>query len=253
MSMKVKLLASVAAAGIFAAGAASAEPNGWYGAVDAGWHKVNDVYGVDSAAGNGWEFEVKEGWAAFGRLGYRFDQNWRVELEGGYREGELGEVVRTAPVPLETGICQPSTIGPCGTPDGRLQVASLMANVIYDFGDASWSLRPFIGMGAGLARVDSEFIGTIGGNRTVGVASDDADTNLAAQFLGGVSWAIGNRANLDLTYRYFRTDFEIETRASNPVLGIGTVEGDYNDSHAVTLGLRYAFGADAPPPPPPPP
>ena len=25
-----------------------------------------------------------------------------------------------------------------------------MANVIYDFGDASWSLRPFIGLGAGV-------------------------------------------------------------------------------------------------------
>ncbi|MBL0947834.1 MAG: cell envelope biogenesis protein OmpA, partial [Brevundimonas sp.] len=60
MSMKVKLLASVAAVGIFAAGAASAEPNGWYGAIDAGWHKVNDVYAVDSLAGNGWEFEIKE-------------------------------------------------------------------------------------------------------------------------------------------------------------------------------------------------
>ncbi|MBB5660832.1 opacity protein-like surface antigen, partial [Brevundimonas halotolerans] len=51
--MKVKLLASVAAAGLFAAGAASAEPNGWYGAVDAGWHKANDVYGFDTARPNG--------------------------------------------------------------------------------------------------------------------------------------------------------------------------------------------------------
>ncbi|MBO9502567.1 outer membrane beta-barrel protein, partial [Brevundimonas sp. A19_0] len=250
--MKVKLLASVAAAGIFAAGAASAEPNGWYGAVDAGWHTVNDVYGVDSAAGNGWDFEVEDGWAAFGRLGYRFDQNWRVELEGGYREGELAEVTRTAPVPLETGICQPSTTGACGVPAGHMQVASLMANVIYDFGDASWSLRPFIGMGAGVARVDTEFLGAIGGNRTVGIAADDANTALAAQFLGGVSWAIGNRANLDLTYRYFRTDFEFDTQVSNTLYPVGQIEGDYNDSHAVTLGLRYAFGADAPPPPPPP-
>lgn len=247
--MKVKLLASVAAAGIFAAGAASAEPNGWYGAVDAGWHKVNDVYAFDTTDLNGYEFEVKEGWAAFGRLGYRFDQNWRVELEGGYREGELGAVDRPGP----GAICQPSTTGPCGTPDGRLQVASLMANVIYDFGDASWTLRPFIGMGAGLARVDSEFIGTLGPTRAIGIASDDADTNLAAQFLGGVSWAIGNRANLDLTYRYFKTDFEIETQTSSAAYPRGPFEGDYDDSHAVTLGLRYAFGADAPPPPPPPP
>ncbi|MGK2254945.1 MAG: OOP family OmpA-OmpF porin, partial [Brevundimonas sp.] len=34
--MKLKLLASVAVAGLFSAGAASADPNGWYGAIDAG-------------------------------------------------------------------------------------------------------------------------------------------------------------------------------------------------------------------------
>ncbi|MDZ4113924.1 MAG: outer membrane beta-barrel protein, partial [Brevundimonas sp.] len=90
MSMKVKLLASVAAAGIFAAGAASAEPNGWYGAIDAGWHTVNDVSAFDTTDLQSYEFEVEDSWAAFGRLGYRFDQNWRVELEGGYRIGELG-------------------------------------------------------------------------------------------------------------------------------------------------------------------
>ncbi|PRB12674.1 cell envelope biogenesis protein OmpA, partial [Brevundimonas sp. MYb46] len=41
--MKLKLLASVAAAGLFAAGAASAEPDGWYGAVDAGYHIIDDI------------------------------------------------------------------------------------------------------------------------------------------------------------------------------------------------------------------
>ena len=41
--MKLKLLASVAAAGLFAAGAASAEPDGWYGAIDAGYHIIDDI------------------------------------------------------------------------------------------------------------------------------------------------------------------------------------------------------------------
>ncbi|MBL0948250.1 MAG: cell envelope biogenesis protein OmpA, partial [Brevundimonas sp.] len=61
MRVKSFILASSAAAALaLGAGAASAEPNGWYGAIDAGWHKVNDVYAVDSLAGNGWEFEIKE-------------------------------------------------------------------------------------------------------------------------------------------------------------------------------------------------
>ncbi|KRA27885.1 hypothetical protein ASD59_13260, partial [Brevundimonas sp. Root608] len=41
--MKVKLLAGVAMAGLLAAGAAAAEPNGWYGAIDAGYHTLGDV------------------------------------------------------------------------------------------------------------------------------------------------------------------------------------------------------------------
>ena len=39
--MKVKLLAGVAMAGLFTAGAASADPNGWYGAIDAGYHTAD--------------------------------------------------------------------------------------------------------------------------------------------------------------------------------------------------------------------
>nr|MBB5293089.1 opacity protein-like surface antigen [Brevundimonas basaltis] len=47
--MKVKLLAGVAMAGLFAAGAASADPNGWYGAIDAGYHmpEVDTNIGVE--------------------------------------------------------------------------------------------------------------------------------------------------------------------------------------------------------------
>ena len=41
--MKLKLLATVAMAGLVAAGAAAAEPNGWYGAIDAGYHKIDDI------------------------------------------------------------------------------------------------------------------------------------------------------------------------------------------------------------------
>ena len=46
--MKLKLLASVAAVGIFAAGAASAEPDGWYGAIDAGYHVMEDGINAES-------------------------------------------------------------------------------------------------------------------------------------------------------------------------------------------------------------
>ncbi|MGV3579545.1 MAG: cell envelope biogenesis protein OmpA, partial [Brevundimonas sp.] len=62
--MKLKLLASVAAAGLFAAGAASAEPDGWYGAVDAGYHIIDDVNLEATGNGVNWKAEVNDGWAA---------------------------------------------------------------------------------------------------------------------------------------------------------------------------------------------
>ena len=49
--MKVKLLAGVAMAGLLSAGAAAAEPNGWYGAIDAGYHSLGDVETVSPTTG----------------------------------------------------------------------------------------------------------------------------------------------------------------------------------------------------------
>ncbi|WP_156363198.1 outer membrane beta-barrel protein, partial [Brevundimonas sp. Leaf168] len=101
--MKLKLLASVAAAGLFAAGAASAEPNGWYGAIDAGYRVMDDINMEAASTGFNHVYEAEQGWAAFARLGYRFNPSWRVELEGGYRSGDIGTV--RAPNGGAGGLC----------------------------------------------------------------------------------------------------------------------------------------------------
>ena len=72
------------------------------------------------------------------------------------------------------------------------------------------ALRPFIGLGAGVNRVNTEFLGTLGGNRTVGVGADDSSTELAAQVIAGLAFAISDRANLDLTYRYLMSNIEFD-------------------------------------------
>ncbi|AQR63015.1 cell envelope biogenesis protein OmpA [Brevundimonas sp. LM2] len=258
--MKIKLLASVAAMGLMAAGAASAEPDGWYGAVDAGYHFAQGQYNVE-AAGNGvnWQIDANDGWAAFARLGYRFNPNWRVELEGGYRSGDVG-TIRHSTGTVPSGVCNftPAT-GACFSPEGDVESTTLMANVIYDIGGEYWGVRPFVGLGVGVNRVNTDFTGTIRGQRGVSIVADDSSTKFAAQALAGLSYAVGDRANIDLTYRYLTGEFEFDTTTSSAlaVNNYGTFEGDYDDSHTVTLGLRYAFGADeapmAPPPPPPPP
>ena len=142
--MKLKLLATVALAGLATAGAASAEPDGWYGAVDAGYHHFSDPINAESqVTGNNWNFDVNDGWAAFARLGYRFNPNWRVELEAGYRSGDVATV---RAVTGNNGMCNVTpAVGPCYSPEGDIDSTTLMANVIYDFGNEDWAIRPFVG------------------------------------------------------------------------------------------------------------
>lgn len=253
--MKLKLLASVAAVGLLAAGAASAEPNGWYGAIDAGFKFDHDIKAESSTTGASWDYEVNQGWAAFARLGYRFNPNWRVELEGGYRSGDVGKV---RAVSGTQGLCNltPAT-GGCFSPEGDIESTTLMANVIYDFGSSAWGVRPFVGLGAGVNRVKTDLVGNLRANRAATFTIDDTSTKFAAQAIAGLSYAVGDRANIDLTYRYLTGDSSFDSATVGTGVGatnFGTWDGDYNKVHTVTLGLRYSFGAeDAPPPPPPPP
>jgi opacity protein-like surface antigen len=128
--MKFKLLAGVAlAVTTLAASGATAQDSGFYGALDVGYHwsdNTNFETGLGTASLDG-----DDDWIGLARLGYRLSPHWRVELEGGWRPGEL----------------QPPTVDATGD----WEVLSLMGNVIVDFmpdGD----LHPFLGVGAGMAR-----------------------------------------------------------------------------------------------------
>ncbi|MDP1987055.1 MAG: hypothetical protein Q8K44_07380, partial [Phenylobacterium sp.] len=95
--MKFKLLAGAAMAAVFAASGASAQDAGWYGAMDLGYHWPEGLETGSSNNGPGgggynWEFSQDDDWAGFARLGYRLNPTGRVELEGGYRPGDISSV-----------------------------------------------------------------------------------------------------------------------------------------------------------------
>ncbi|WGM46459.1 Outer membrane protein [Brevundimonas sp. NIBR10] len=244
MRMKTMILATSAAAALaLSTGAASAEPDGWYGAVDAGYQHIDRRINLESATtGNNFRMEINDGWTAFARLGYRFNPNWRVEVEGGYRSGDIGTFRARRG---RNGVCNltPAT-GPCYSPEGDATSTTLMANVIYDFGFEYWGIRPFVGLGAGVNHVNTDVIGRHRNLRTVGFAADDSSTKFAAQAIAGLAWAVSDRANIDLTYRYLTGDMEFFTTSSVAAFSQGTLEGDYDSAHSVSLGLRYAFGPE---------
>ena len=269
--MRIKLMAGAAAVALFATvGGAVAQVPGWYGAVDLGYHRAEGIDAESSInAPDGrpfqWTFDQEDDWAGFARLGYQFHPNWRVELEGGYRGGDLeavrGSNTRSQPYAL----CRPG-VGPvtsssvCGAPDGDIESYTLMANVIYDFFEPGAAFRPFVGVGVGFNNIRVSAFGQYSGipagspPQFQNLNIDDEEVNFAYQALAGVSWQATERLNVDATYRYLggaETDF-CGLNPAGPIQ-VGCFSGEYRDQ-SLTIGLRYAFGAvDAPPPPPPPP
>jgi len=152
-------------------------------------------------------------------LGYAFGNQWRAEAELARRS---------------TGL---DTIGGANA-SGALRTTSLMGNVVYDF-DVNAPITPYLGVGAGLARVKLNNASPFGAS-----SINDTDSAFALQGLAGVSYAVNESVNLFADYRYFTTQgLDMNTRA-------GSAASFDTDNHAVMVGLRFSFGAPKPQPKP---
>ena len=239
--MKTKTILLGSAAIAIAASIAPAQAshfNGWYVGIEGGADWVQD-----------WDFKSRTtfitththfdttnfntGWAVLATVGYAF-QNWRVELEGGYRDNKIDSIVARGFT---------SNTFDFG---GSLKEISVMANVHYDIPLTS-KLMFSIGAGAGGDRVDVNFNATPG--------SDVTQWRFAYQGIAGLSYAIGSRTDVTLNYRYLHV--QAPDMNLGPVNGHSTVSSDDLVKHTVTIGLRYDLWGDeepmeaAPPPPPP--
>jgi OOP family OmpA-OmpF porin len=120
--MKIRLLAGVATLALCAASGASAQSalSGWYVAGDVGYHATDGVKATSSTVASDWTFAAEDDWAGFGRIGYKFSPNWRVEGEYGYRSGDLTKVNGSG---VPAGLCTPGVLRTpaaaiCGDIDG---------------------------------------------------------------------------------------------------------------------------------------
>jgi len=228
--MRAQLIASTAAAcvaaGMLSAGPAKAQPDGWdqppsgpYVAADAGYRFENSV-GVQNYSPPKISTTGGGGSAIFtGRGGYAFNPHLRVEIEGDFRPNY-------------------------GDHPGATNNWTLLGNVIYDFVPEA-RLHPFIGAGVGVnwLRVTQDS----------GLDHITGHTDrFAWQALGGLSYKLQQRLDLDLTYRYMQAQGHPGLDCFGPCLAPARL--DTNGDHSLSVGLRYLFGqvAAAPPPPPPP-
>jgi outer membrane protein OmpA-like peptidoglycan-associated protein len=236
MKHKLILLGTAAALSIAAAQQGQAHHQGWYIGLEGGanWVSDNDAFFDDDATPtNPVTLSFDTGWAALGTIGYGFDSNWRIELEGAYRHNDLDNYLVTG----DPGFSARS---------GDLEQISIMANVLYDI-PLTERLDLTVGVGAGAAY--AQFDDSVG--------TDDDDWNFAYQGIVGLSYEMTNRLDLTLTYRY--------QNVNEPAFGLAHAAEIDNyvfedvENHTVTIGLRYDLHEDeaplppAPPPPPPPP
>jgi outer membrane protein OmpA-like peptidoglycan-associated protein len=154
------------------------------------------------------------GWAGLLSLGYRWQNGLRGEIEGGYRRNNVDEIEGCAT---------------CGS-DGFTQAWSAMANLLYDF-NLGWPVHPYVGAGAGAAKVRAGGIGPV-----PGTSINDSDWAFAYQGIAGVSYQVTKPVELFAEYRYFATEgLEIQSA--------GVENDDEYRNHTIMAGLRWYFGA----------
>lgn len=159
--------------------------------------------------------KIGTGIAGTAAVGYGFGNGLRAELELAHRAGSVRS--------LDGGATS-------GASNGRLDVTSVMGNLLYDFANES-SFVPYVGAGVGGARLRASDIGPDQGNAIV---SGSANV-FAYQAIAGLDYRIGNNVAVGASYRYFATSSaNISTSAGD------SARVPYHD-HAVLLGMRYAF------------
>src|SRR5580692_1578711 len=136
--MRMRLLGGAAMAIAFAASGASATEDGWYGALDVGYHKNEHMNAYSSGLAND-VISTYGDVIGFGRVGYRFSPYLRLELEGGYRAGDIKHI---SAADNFNSICGQNLVGACTHPGGDEHAFSVMGNLLVDL-IPNWKFSPF--------------------------------------------------------------------------------------------------------------
>lgn len=193
-------------------GTAAADAGEVYVGLSGGLNLAGDMdiegTGIDSSA----DFGAGAGAAA--ALGYGYGNGFRTELEVGWRRNDVDDVSGTGA-------------------SGDVSAFSGMLNGFYDV-DTGTGFTPYLGAGAGVARVAADGVSPVSGTRV-----DDNDIALAVQGIAGLAYRLDEQWALTADYQYFTTP-NLEYRTDSGV----DVDGDYA-AHTFRVGLRLSFGGSA--------
>jgi OmpA-OmpF porin, OOP family len=246
MKSKLILLGTVAGLSIISAANSNAHNQGWYVGIEAGanWIGDND-YSFDDESIHGGAAKMSSvlmgpsnslsfdtGWAALGTVGYGFEKNWRVEFEVGYRSNDV-EAYFAGTAPTWT-FPEDFKTPRYDSRSAEFDEWTFMVNVVYDV-PLTDKLDLNIGVGAGADLADFD------DNSSV---SDD-DWNFAYQGIVGLSYALNDRLDLTLTYRYLNVDSPSFSGVNGK--NIETYDLDDVEKHSLTVGLRWDLHEDEAP------
>ena len=194
--------------------------DGFYVAASGGANLLADSDASEPGATGTFEFDT--GFALSGAVGYA-QGPWRAELDITYRENDFDSATVTATI-------FGTTITASGQLEGDASSLAFMATGYYDI-DTGSPVKPYLGLGIGVARVDVNDL-RLAGSALTPVNVDD--TVFAFQITAGASFEMNQNLDLTLHYRYFRT--------ADPEFGSGgvTTEAEYRN-HSVMAGVRYRF------------
>jgi OOP family OmpA-OmpF porin len=191
---------------------------------------------------NGGQLQPRGGFVGLGSVGYALGNGFRFELEGNYRQAQLGNTTAAA------------------TTSGNVHTYGILANALYDIDIGVPWIYPYIGGGIGYAwtHISHQATFTPASFPLISSSFDQTEGNFAFQAIGGLAFPIPGVPGLSLTteYRYFGVPgsesfpgTRVVAGSSSPVPATLKPEHQYN--HSFLLGVRYAFNVAAPVPAPP--
>ena len=198
-------LASLLFGGVLlVAGGAQAEG----GYVGAGGARLLDYNSQDDSRSQGLGYGQSTGVGAFGSVGYRWDDGFSTELEGGMRGRDLA------------GADQAATGRGANESTALLMVNARLSPPVRG------PLKPYAGVGAGVAIVSTQ---------DHSLRSDRDEMAPAGQAMAGFSLDVSDRTSLFAEYRYFKLLDDIRPQGAES-------SGRNDESHAGFIGIRVRFG-----------